>query len=71
MCYYEGGYEWHSSIGLYAGRNRRLYQNITKCIFVINACNDIDLAIDREKTKYKEGRHRGMIANEHMTVGIK
>ena len=34
-----------------------------------NACKDIGLAVNREKTKYMEiGRHRGMIANAHIRI---
>ena len=37
---------------------------------LLNACNDIDLAVNTAKTKYMEiGRHRGMIANEHIRIG--
>ena len=37
---------------------------------LLNACNDIGLAVNTEKTKYMEtGRHRGMIANEHIKIG--
>ena len=35
-----------------------------------NACKDIGLAVNIEKTKYMQiGRHRGMIANEHIRIG--
>ena len=40
-------------------------------IFVINfaACKDIALAVITGKTKYMQiGRHRGMIANEHIRI---
>jgi hypothetical protein len=34
---------------------------------LLNACKDIGLAVNTEKTKYMEiGRHRVMIANEHI-----
>ena len=34
---------------------------------LLNACKDICLAVNIGKTKYMEiGRHRGMIANEHI-----
>ena len=34
---------------------------------LLNACKDIGLAVNTGKTKYMEiGRHRGMIANEHI-----
>ena len=37
---------------------------------LLNACKDIGLAVNTGKTKYMEiGRHQGMIANEHFTVG--
>ena len=33
---------------------------------LLNACKDIGLAVNTEKTKYMEiGGHQGMIANEH------
>ena len=36
----------------------------------LNACMDIGLAVNTGKTKYMEiGRHRGMIANEHVKTG--
>jgi hypothetical protein len=37
---------------------------------LLNACKDIGLSVNTGKTKYMEiGRHRGNIANEHITVG--
>ena len=37
-----------------------------------NACTDIGLTVNTGKTKYMEkGRHRGMIANEHIKIPIK
>ena len=34
-----------------------------------NACKDIGLAVNTGKTKYMEiGRHRGMIANDHIKI---
>ena len=37
---------------------------------LLNACKDIDLAVNTGKTKYMEiGRHQGMIANEHIRIG--
>ena len=36
---------------------------------LLTACKGIDSAVNTEKTKYKEGRHRGMMTNEHITVG--
>ena len=34
-------------------------------IVLLNPCKDIDLVVNRRKTKYMEiGRHREMIANE-------
>ena len=34
-----------------------------------NACKDIGLAVNTGKTRYMEiGRHRGMIANEHIRI---
>ena len=37
---------------------------------LLNACKDIGLAVNKGKTKYMEiGRHRGMIANEHIKIG--
>ena len=37
---------------------------------LLNACKDIGLAVNTGKTKYMEiGRHRGMIANEQITIG--
>ena len=34
---------------------------------LLNACKDIAIAVNTGKTKYmKIGRHRGMIANEHI-----
>ena len=36
---------------------------------LLNACKDIGLAVNTWKTKYMEiGRHRGMIANDHIPV---
>ena len=35
--------------------------------FLLNACKDIGLAVNKGKTKYiKIGRHRDMIANAHV-----
>ena len=37
---------------------------------LLNACKDIGLAVNTGKTKYMEiGRHRGMMAIEHVTIG--
>ena len=37
---------------------------------LLNACKDIGLAVNTGKTKYMEtGRHRGMVANEHIRIG--
>ena len=37
---------------------------------LLNACKDIGLTVNRQKTKYMEvGRHRGMMTNKHITVG--
>ena len=37
---------------------------------LLNACKDICLAVNTGKTKYMEiGRHRGVIANAHITIG--
>ena len=37
---------------------------------LLNACKDIGLAVNKGKTKYMEvGRHRGLIANEHIKIG--
>ena len=37
---------------------------------LLNACKVIGLAVNTGKTKYMEiGRHRGMIANEHIKIG--
>ena len=34
---------------------------------LLNACKNIGLAVTTGKTKYMEiGRHRGIVANEHM-----
>ena len=39
---------------------------------LLNASKDIALAVNTGKTKYIEiGRHRGIIANEHMRIGMK
>jgi len=36
---------------------------------LLNACKDIGLAVSTGKTKYMEiGRHRGVIANEHIKI---
>ena len=36
---------------------------------LLNACKDIGLSANREKTKYMElGRNRGMIANAHIRI---
>ena len=36
---------------------------------LLNACKDIGLTANIGKTKYMEiGRHRGMIANEHIKI---
>ena len=38
---------------------------------LLNACKDIGLAVNIGKTKYIEvGRHRGIIANEHIRIPI-
>ena len=38
---------------------------------LLNACKNIGLAVNTGKTKYMEiERHRGMIANEHISIGI-
>ena len=38
---------------------------------LLNACKDIGLAVNTGKTKYIEiGRHRGMIAIEHIKIVI-
>ena len=40
-------------------------------IVLLNPCKDIGLAVNTGKTKYMEiGRHRGMIANKHITTGV-
>ena len=37
---------------------------------LLDACKDIGLAVNTGKTKYMEiGRHRGVMANEHIAVG--
>ena len=37
---------------------------------LLNACKDIGLAVNIRKTKYMEiGRHPGIIANAHITIG--
>ena len=37
---------------------------------LLNACRDIGLALNKGKSKYMEvGCGRGMVANEHITVG--
>ena len=37
---------------------------------LLNACKDVDLAVNIGKTKYMEiGRHRGVIANAHIKIG--
>ena len=39
---------------------------------LLNACKDIGLAVNIGKTEYMEiGRHRSMIANEHIKIGSK
>ena len=39
---------------------------------LLNACKDIGLAVNSEKTKYMEvGRHRSMVANKHIGIGSK
>ena len=36
---------------------------------LLNACKNIGLTVNTEKTKYMEiGRHRDMMLNEHITV---
>ena len=38
---------------------------------LLNACKDIGLAVNIGKTNYMEvGRHRGVMANEHVRVNI-
>ena len=38
---------------------------------LLNACKDIGLTVNTEKTKYMEmGHHRGMIANAHINISI-
>ena len=58
------------------GLNREIpYRHYIRAIernadVLLNACKDIGLAVNPGKTKYKEiGRHRGMIANEHIKMG--
>ena len=47
--------------------NNRIERNAE---VLLNACKDIGLAINSGKTKYMEiGRHRGVIANEHIAIG--
>ena len=37
---------------------------------LLNACKNIGLAVNTGRTKYMEvGRHRGLFAKEHITVG--
>ena len=37
---------------------------------LLNACKDVSLAVNTVKTKYMEvGRHRGIMAKEHINVG--
>jgi Reverse transcriptase (RNA-dependent DNA polymerase). len=37
---------------------------------LFNACKDIGLAVNTQKSNYLDiGRHRGMIANEHIKIG--
>ena len=39
-------------------------------VLLLNACNDIGLAVNIGKTKYMDiRRHRGMIANAHIKIG--
>ena len=50
------------------GDDIRTIKRNTDVLF--NDCKDIGLAINTRKTKYMEkGRHRGMIANEHIRIG--
>ena len=38
---------------------------------LLHVCKDIGLAVNTGKTNYMEiGSHRGMIANEHIKIGI-
>ena len=37
---------------------------------LLHSCKDIGLAVNTGKTKYMDiGRHRGIIANEHIKIG--
>ena len=36
---------------------------------ILNACRDIGLAVNTEKTKYMEMGLQGMIANPHIKIG--
>ena len=38
-------------------------------IKLLNVCKDIGLSVNARQTKYKKvGRHRGMMANEHIRI---
>jgi Reverse transcriptase (RNA-dependent DNA polymerase). len=37
---------------------------------LLNACKNICLTMNTGKTKYIEGRHRDMMVNEHIRIGI-
>ena len=37
---------------------------------LLNACKDVGLAVNTGKIKeHKIGRHRGVVANEHISIG--
>ena len=37
---------------------------------LLNACKDIDVAVNKGKTRYMEiGRHRDVITNEYIRIG--
>ena len=45
-------------------------EDVYSIYLLINACYDTGLAVNTGKTKYlEEGRHQGMMANEHFTIG--
>ena len=51
------------------GDDIRTIKNVDTSV-LLNACKDIVLAVNTQKTKYMEvGHHLGFMTNEHITIG--
>ena len=60
--------------GIHRANDANLIDDIRKikrnAYVLVNAFKNIGLAVNAGKSKYMEiGRHRGMIANEHIRIG--